>query len=160
IKRGGDKTYCLNQRAAAHAEAGEWDQADRDFVEAIKAGSQWDGTFTRRALLLLRAGDQAGYRQVCAAALERLGQTEDAGAAGGVAWTGALAPGGVTDYRPVIALAERAAQDDPKSHANDLGAVLLRAGRFDDALKVLGRALEFHGRGGDGYDRLLLAMTH
>src|SRR5262249_57941185 len=123
------------QRARAHAEAGEWDQADRDFAEAIKAGSQWAGAFTQRALLLLRAGDQAGYRQVCAAALERLGQTEDADTAGGVAWTCGLAANAVTDYRQAIALAERAAKEDPKSHANDLGAVLLRAGRPADALK-------------------------
>src|SRR5262249_33987901 len=127
---------------------------------AIKAGSQWDGAFTKRALLLLRAGDRAGYRQVCAAALERLGKTEDANTAGGVAWTCGLAAGAVPDYQPVIALAERAAREDPKSHANDLGAVLLRAGRPADALKSLERAVQVHGRGGDGYDRVLLALTH
>jgi tetratricopeptide (TPR) repeat protein len=160
IRLGGDKVYCLQQRAAARAEAGEWDQADKDLAEAIKAGTQWDGAFSRRALLLLRAGDQAGYRQVCAAALERLGKTEDADTAAGVAWTCALAADAVPDYRKAIALMERAAQEDPKSHANDLGAVLLRAGRPADALKALERAVEVHGRGGDGYDRLLLAMTH
>jgi WD40 repeat protein/predicted Zn-dependent protease len=160
VKRGGDKTYCLQMRATAHAEAGEWDPADRDLAEAVKAGTEWASAFTERALLRLRAGDQAGYRQVCAAALERLGQTEDADTAGGVAWACALGAGAVPDYQKAIALAERAAREDPKSHANDLGAILLRAGRFDDALNSLGRAAEVHGRGGDGYDRLLLAMTH
>jgi WD40 repeat protein/tetratricopeptide (TPR) repeat protein len=162
LRRGADRLYALQQRAIACAEWGQWDQADRDLADAIKGGSVWAGAFTMRAWLRVRAGDRAGYRQVCAAALERLGKTEDDDAAGSVAWTCALAADAVPDYRKPIDLAQRAVRQDAKSHsyAGDLGAVLFRAGRFADALKTLEQSVQLHGRGGDGYDCLFLAMTH
>ena len=43
---------------------------------------------------------------------------------------------------------------------NTLGAVLYRAGRFEEAVRQLKRSVEVHGAGGTPYDALFLAMAH
>ena len=59
-----------------------------------------------------------------------------------MAWACALAPDATTDWATAVALAEKAVQSDPKSamYLNTLGAVLYRAGRFDEALARLSEA--------------------
>ena len=70
--------------------------------------------------------------------LQRFGQTDKADDAYWVAWACALAPDATKDWATAVALAEKAVQSDPKSatYLNTLGAVLYRAGRFDEALRV------------------------
>ena len=71
--------------------------------------------------------------------LQRFGPTDKASDGHWVAWACALAPDAITDWTTAIALAEKAVQSDPKfvMYLNTLGAVLYRAGRFDEALARL-----------------------
>jgi hypothetical protein len=43
---------------------------------------------------------------------------------------------------------------------NTLGAILYRAGRFEEAIRQLRRAGELHGADGTPFDALFLAMAH
>ena len=74
--------------------------------------------------------------------LQRFGQTDKAGDHYWVAWACVLAPDATTDWATAVALAEKSVQSDPKSamYLNTLGAVLYRAGRFDEALARLSEA--------------------
>jgi len=74
--------------------------------------------------------------------LDHFGDTEDADNAHWVAWTCGLAPDAVADFSTPVALARKAAESYPTSvvclHA--LGAVLYRAGKFEEAIQRLTEA--------------------
>lgn len=61
-----------------------------------------------------------------------------------VTWTCALAPAAVDDDSPVIALARKAVDSEPDNaqYLTGLGAVLFRAGQFDEAQKTLHQSLD------------------
>ena len=79
--------------------------------------------------------------------LAQFAETEDAQTANFTAWSCALADDAVDDYSLPVALAERAVELDPDNdfHLKTLGAVLYRAGRFDEALAKLNEADELQG---------------
>jgi hypothetical protein len=78
-----------------------------------------------------------------------------------IAWACALGPRAVADYAWVVKLAELAAASKPaSSRLNTLGAILYRAGRFDEAVQQLGRAVDLRGADDSPYDALFLAMAH
>jgi tetratricopeptide (TPR) repeat protein len=90
----------------------------------------------------LAAGRLDEYRNTCAALLERDAQTKnpDTGALAVLAC--ATGPDAVGDWPKVIALAEMAVDRDPKwpRYQRALGAILYRAGRFQEALQHLNEA--------------------
>ena len=96
----------------------------------------------RCALVQLGATQTDAYQATCR---RMVGQFSDGTApADGnlVAWACTLAPDALSDWATAVALAEKAVQSDPKSafYLNTLGAVLYRAGRFDEALARLSEA--------------------
>jgi tetratricopeptide (TPR) repeat protein len=96
---------------------------------------------TRQILSLVAAGDFEGQRAACVNLLDRLGNTSNPNAANNLAWSCALAPGSVAFHEVLVRLAEIAEQGFPveQKHIvlNTLGAVLYRAGRFEDAIHRL-----------------------
>jgi hypothetical protein len=68
----------------------------------------------------------------------------------------------VADPAALLPLAERAAREaeDGAYSQEVLGAALYRAGRFEEAVKQLGRAVEKDGKGGAAGAQLFLAMAH
>ena len=82
------------------------------------------------------------YRQDCGEMLQRFGQTVEADDCHWVAWTCVLAPDDARDWATASVLADQAVQSDPQSarNLNTLGAVLYRAGRFNEALAHLSEA--------------------
>jgi tetratricopeptide (TPR) repeat protein len=119
------------------------------------------------ALALLGAGDTKGYGLVCAPMLQRFKDNADTEAAFWVVWTCALAPGAVGDWGPAIILAEKNLAADSKNcdKLQVLGAVLYRAGRFEDAAKRLTEAESAFKdakapRSAAAYTWLFLAMAH
>ena len=100
--------------------------------------------------------------------LGQFAETEDAQTANFTAWSCALAADAVGDFSLPIALAERAVELDPNNdfHLKNLGAILYRAGRIDEALAKLNEADELQGdprHGSDSspaYTWYFLAMTH
>nr|WP_143547803.1 serine/threonine-protein kinase [Rhodopirellula sp. SM50] len=80
-----------------------------------------------------------------------------------IVWSASLAPGLVDDYQAPIALARRGVENDPdnQQYLNGLGAILMRAGYYDEAKQQLQKALQ----AGDtdntssSYIHYFLAMT-
>ena len=72
----------------------------------------------------------------------------------------ALAPGGLTDYEPTIALARRSLEQRPDKPRWILGALLLRQGQYEAAAEELVRAYETVKTNTVIYEPWLLAITH
>ena len=121
---------------------GHQEEAFPDFRKAVELKSEDGLIWYQCAFGQLAAGRVDDYRQDCGAMLEQFSQTDRANNAYYVAWSCALAPDAVTDWATAVALAEKAVQSEPKSvtYLNTLGAVLYRAGRFDEALTRLSEA--------------------
>jgi WD40 repeat protein len=146
--------------AEAQAAAGRWDEAAAAYSAAFDAGDRSPRTRFRRALLLLAIGRPNEYRKACNEMLSDFGEILPAHVEDTVAWTCVVGPDATTDPARAAPLAE-AAVNGPADHAalNTLGAALYRAGRFEEALAALERALVAHGSGGTPHDWLFLAMT-
>jgi WD40 repeat protein/tetratricopeptide (TPR) repeat protein len=148
-------------RADANAELGRWAEAAADAARAVEMVPDSSGTWHREALLHLRAGDLARYRQTCDAMFRRLGQTKDWATLNDLVWVCCLGPGAASDPKSVVALAERSVP--PGANADNLrrlGAALCRAGRHDEAVTRLREAVGARKGGGEPVDWFLLAMAH
>jgi hypothetical protein len=124
-------------------------------------GDDW--TCFLDSALLVQAGELRAYQRACRRMLERVSKWADPRVAERIAKTCALAPSAVVDFERVVALAERAVQEEPSNRLTLLtrGLVEHRAGRFDRAVAwlmcVAPRA------GGDSVDALafaVLALVH
>jgi WD40 repeat protein/Flp pilus assembly protein TadD len=149
-------------RGLAEAELGHWEGAAAAYARAVELGATSDRVLSQHALLRLAVGDARGYRQACATMVKQFGRTGNAKIANNVAWVCSYAPDAVDDPAPVVRLAEQVAASHPKKYAtlNTLGAILYRAGRYDEAVQKLQEALEAHPRGGAPFDFLFLALAH
>jgi WD40 repeat protein/tetratricopeptide (TPR) repeat protein len=157
------------RRAEALAELGHWEEASRDGAKAIALGAGDVTIWYRQALVQLAIGDTTGYRATCTGMLDRFRPDDRAEEAPLVGMVCSLAPGGVADPARLLALLEKAVQ----SHAEDgvalsaLGAVLYRAGRFDEAVQRLDEAAKaphygagWSEQGGRACTGFLLALCH
>src|SRR5262249_28445176 len=126
-----------------------------------------------------KTGDTEGYQLACAGIADRLppvGRKLSAAEANNAARAFALGPNATDDWaRPLAwidhALAQVAALEkaNPETkdevprvrHAylNTHGAVLYRAGRFEEAAKVLREGMSLHPNGGEFHDWLFLALA-
>jgi tetratricopeptide (TPR) repeat protein len=167
----------VRRRGEDQAREGRWRAAADLFARAADGPADFDAGYLR-AVSLLRAGDVSGYRELCAAALAvfparaRLGTVDDA------AWLCALGPGAVPDWdRPLKLVAflragitrmEAQARPAEKGEVLQLkhvvlvtcGAVLYRAGRYQEAIDVLQTRVEAKSRVRDPHARAFLAMAH
>jgi len=93
----------------------------------------------RAALAQLVDGQTDSYRDTCRTMLQQFQDTETPVDGYWVAWTSLLGPGAVDDYGPVVQMAELAVEAKPDSvpYVNTLGAILYRAGRFEEAVERL-----------------------
>jgi tetratricopeptide (TPR) repeat protein len=127
-----------SRRGHIHAEMAEWRKADLDCTKAteLPGSTAWEWYY--HALLRLRLGDTGGYRRACATTLERFGKSNS----DWVIPTCLLGPDAVSDWPSVIALAEQPVAKNPNNYnnLNELGAVLYRAGRWEEAVKRLAEA--------------------
>jgi serine/threonine protein kinase/WD40 repeat protein/Tfp pilus assembly protein PilF len=137
-----DYVQAWSGRGVAHAGLGQWDKAAADFEKTTQLAPDDVQTWYFVALLRLHLGDDDGYRKACAGMLERFGQSSDLNAARWTSWACTLAPDATADWGPVITLAEKRLAAHPKNCdcLQNLGAVLYRAGRFDEAAKRLTEA--------------------
>jgi len=144
------------------ARSGRWDDAAVAFEEAFSLGARHVDAQARRVLFRHAQGDKTAYREACRQLLRMIEVSEHVPrVAHQIAWACALGPGAVSDYTRVVHLAEVAAASSPdSSRLNTLGAILYRAGRFEEAVRQLRRSVEIHGADGTPYDALFLAMSH
>lgn len=132
--------------------AGRWQEVEQEHRQAAELSEQLVADFPDvpkywadvahiwywQALAQLGAGQMEEYRGTCANMLQRFGRTEDPSIANLVAWTCILVQESVEDLGQVVQLAEKAVEaNDTIARLNTLGAVLYRAGRFDEAIQKL-----------------------
>src|SRR5262249_9230095 len=126
----------------AYAQLEEWQKASEAFERATTSLPAYPLACYSLAMLELRRGDRAGYRKVCSTMLERFERPGYPGDAYWIAWTCVLAPDAVADWTKALRFAEHAYADNGKNYdrINHLGAVLYRAGRFQEAAQRLTEA--------------------
>jgi tetratricopeptide (TPR) repeat protein/predicted Ser/Thr protein kinase len=91
----------------------------------------WDN----QAQAHLAAGNVAAYRRVCAEMLNRYGSTEDPIVADRLVWTCANRSNSLPDVAALLPLADLAVVGFPGA-ARTRGAALVRAGRYEEALRT------------------------
>ena len=115
------------------------------------------------ALIQLATGDRDGYRSTVMRYLDLSRDERDPQDAFFAAWTAALASSSPSELEIAIQLAERAIEQQPddQQFLNGIGAILMRAGRYEEAATHLQRALsvEGAGRNSNAYVHYFLAMT-
>jgi tetratricopeptide (TPR) repeat protein len=131
------------------------------YVKAVSLGSNDERAWRHQARNRLLANDLTGYRRACAEVVARFGSTRVPELAREMANMCLLRPDAVTDFRPVLGMAERAWKHSPEGpvQLTTLGAALFRLGRLDPARKRLQEAVLRHGQGGLPQTWLLLALV-
>jgi serine/threonine protein kinase/WD40 repeat protein/tetratricopeptide (TPR) repeat protein len=132
-----------------------------------------------QAVACLKAGDAAGYRAACAGMAERLPRGDPKLShheSNSAARATTLGPDATADWARALAwtdhaLARLAEIEKARPALKELvrrerhrflstrGAVLYRAGRFEEAVKVLREAMSLHPDGGEAYGWLFLALA-
>src|SRR5262249_36489815 len=131
--------WAWNGRGEVYAQLQEWDKAGCDFAKSVELAPQQHLPHYRHALARLALADTKHFRAACAGMLTRFGTSRDPNVVFWTVWTCVPAPDAVPDWGPVVQLAEKAVADDPKNCDKllNLGAVLYRAGRYQEAAKRL-----------------------
>jgi tetratricopeptide (TPR) repeat protein len=147
-------------RGRAYAERKQYDKAAADLARAVALGRNDVTTWYQEVLLRLAGGDLAGYRRACLRMVRRFADSDNPATGRTLVWSCALAPDAVADLKPLVQRAERLAKEHPKDadYLQTLGAMLYRAGRFEDAARQLEEAVKLRGK--DAGDALFLAMAH
>jgi tetratricopeptide (TPR) repeat protein len=154
------------ERGNVFANLGQWDNATADFSKAIELNPNDMGSWYFRALVCLQLGDRAGYRKACAAMLAHFSSSLSPEAVDITPWTCIQIPDGLDDWSRLVQLTEKtlAADRDNGDRLATLGAVLYRAGRFQEAARRLTEAEAAFLKAKDpaktmAYTCLFLAMT-
>jgi serine/threonine protein kinase/WD40 repeat protein/Flp pilus assembly protein TadD len=163
LRLAADEFDAWEELATAHAELGQWDLAESRFRTATdRLSPASPAAWEARAWLTLRRGDHDSYRRVCAGLLGRYGRVTDPDQANSVAWTCAIGPPEGMDLSRALLLAELALyrHSEERNHLHTLACVLYRRGRYAEAVRLLTRSVAKHGKSGDVWDHLFLAMAH
>ncbi len=155
--------------AARAAASGDWPRA----ALLLRRGLDLSTDITQSlavaydlAVTLVTLGDLEGYQALCTRAVAKVDSTSDPSLDNLAAWICVLAPqAGADTALAAVKLAESAVaattSDSERANVlNTLGAVLYRAGRFDEAIDRLMEGVRY--RGGDTlpHDLAFLALAH
>jgi serine/threonine protein kinase/WD40 repeat protein len=145
-----------------HARSGRISDAIASYREAIGQGHPGADVWYHLGLMYLLKGDHSAYREVCERLIQSFGASEPPPlTANNIAWSCAVGPQALADYRRAIQLAEASVSSRPAQYRlNTLGAILHRSGQPAKAIVQLERAVASHGAGGTAHDAVFLAMAH
>jgi tetratricopeptide (TPR) repeat protein len=101
-------TVVSEDQALAHVNLGQWDQAASVYALLVEADPNEHLYWFRSAPLYLQTGKVEEYRRVCREMLTRFGNTDKPEIAERTARICSLAPEAVSDFAPVLELADRA----------------------------------------------------
>jgi tetratricopeptide (TPR) repeat protein len=168
IEAAPDAGWAYSGRARAHLEQEHWSEAaadiERGLVEAEPRFRRW----YELGLLQAYLGDAEGYRDTCSRMIDAFGEAEDATSRHFAVWTSALVPAALDDCTAAVEIASAMAAEsaeDPAEHQN-LGVILYRADRAEEALAALTEAERLRDAGGDvsntspAYLWYLLSIVH
>ena len=153
IDGGGDRRI-LEERGAIHSRMGRFAEAAADYGRTHNA---WN-----HACNLLLAGDEAGYRKVCAALLARHEKDSSHGSLFSAARACTLGEGAVDAPRRVLDMAKRAVDASPTTswYRRTLATAHLRAGDFDEAIALHSKLLGDKASASATLHWLPLAIAH
>jgi tetratricopeptide (TPR) repeat protein len=150
-------------RGEKYREQFEFELALADMKQASELNSEYFAGPYHRAVVALGADDQATYRDACQKHLTDFADLDRPIETYLVTWTCALAEHAIDDYGVVISLARHAADKDPERnmYLTGLGAILMRAGKYDEARTQLEHALAAGDLSGTSpsFTRYFVAMT-
>jgi serine/threonine protein kinase/WD40 repeat protein/Flp pilus assembly protein TadD len=170
----------LIERAADRAAgSGDWKRAATVLTTLARNPDVPTQVRSLQAVACLKVGDAAGYRAACAGIAKQLrpvGPNLSVGEAVNAAMAFTLGPNATDDWTKPLAWSDHAlarllafekANPDKKDalrrekqlFLSTRGAVLFRAGRFEEAVKVLGEAMTYHAQGGDFDNWVVLALA-
>jgi serine/threonine protein kinase/WD40 repeat protein/Flp pilus assembly protein TadD len=175
----GAEPALVEKSADRSAELGDWKRAAALLRTVTRVPDFNSPLPYQQAIACLKAGDAAGYRAVCATAAERMATANPMGIhhqANRAARVAVLGPNATDDWARALgwidqALSRLAEIEKARPNLKDLiqrerhrflntrGAVLYRAGRFEEAAKVLREAMPLDHAGGDFHDWLFLALA-
>ena len=114
-----------------------------------------------RLLVQLESGDLEGYRRVPPPCSTGSARSSTQGGPAALVWWSTVVPDVLPDPALAVKLAERAIGEGAGHLARrSLGGILLRLGRFEEAIRWLDKAVISHGHGGDDLLWLMLALGH
>jgi len=178
IRLGAEPT--LIERATDRAAgSGDWKRAATLLTKMARNPDLPMPTRYLQAVACLKAGDAAGYRAACAGMAERLPRGDPKMShheSNSAARAATIGPNGTNDWARALswtdhALARLAEIEKARPALKELiqrerhrflttrGAVLCRAGRFEEAVKVLREAMNFHADVNEFNDWLFLALA-
>lgn len=131
-------------RGIAYKRLDRLSEARADLSRAIELRIKTKEDRHQAALLALDLDEHSKYRELCTDAIKSVDSVSVATTLDSAVWTCAMAPSAVEDYGKVIALAKKALETQPESDLfrNSLGAILYRAGRFQESITELTRVRE------------------
>jgi WD40 repeat protein/serine/threonine protein kinase len=137
-------------------------EAAECFRKAVELGRPVATVWPSYALLLCMLGEEQAHQEFCADLLKHHGKSDDVTICKYVVFCCKLAPHAVADWGPVVKLARKVVAARPRSAwaKADLAAVLVRAGRFDEAMKEFEKLRELRGEKGSPRDWLFLGLAH
>jgi tetratricopeptide (TPR) repeat protein len=117
------------------------------------------------AAIKLLGGDEVEYRQWTRQLTQAIKTPSDALIINGVAWTWCLGAHEAADVLPIVQMVQaelsKATQSSQRNELmNTMGALLYRAGRFDEAISKLNASIDANGNGGVIEDWLFLSMAN
>ena len=129
-------------RAMARGESKAWDAANQDWTLAFAQGFADVKTSCFLALAQLHRGDEQNYRRICAQLVNKLGTTTDEDARFRFAWACGHGPLALDDLKVPLEVASKLVEEnlDCAAYQCTLGALLYRAGRYDEAAERLRKA--------------------
>jgi tetratricopeptide (TPR) repeat protein len=153
-----------------HAQQGQWKEALAHTNKAIRLGRDDPNMLFDRALLSLQTGDVEGYGAHCRSMLERYESSDDPAVIKWVAMAAAVRAGALDDYAELVEHVRRSVSIvggiDGPTFRFYLGAVLVRAGRYAEAVMEL-EPMDHHlGAAGAKVDlppvhyKFMLAICH
>jgi WD40 repeat protein len=149
------------RRGNAAAAQGQWDRASTEYARALDLGADGRRFGYPMALACLMSGSSE-YGHICARLLEQLDNPKSVDDANNLAWIFALGPVPSADLVRPIQWSEKTVANNPRAYQNfnTLGALLYRAGRYEDSIRRLKEAIGVQGQGGTVHDWLFLAMAY
>jgi WD40 repeat protein/serine/threonine protein kinase/tetratricopeptide (TPR) repeat protein len=161
LERGAENTFLMrlgDDLASKH----QWAPAAVAYSEVPERGPVAAPSWQRFAVAALMAEDRQRYRKLCGVILGGVGDQPTWGTANTAAWTCALGPDGQSDYTRAVALARHGLTAPPALRhiaLNTLGAILYRAGRYEEAIARLQEGITLRGQAVP-QDLPFLAMAH
>jgi WD40 repeat protein/serine/threonine protein kinase/tetratricopeptide (TPR) repeat protein len=147
------------------AQAGLWSLGAAAYASVVDRDPGPFMSWERQAVGLLKGGARKRYDKLCARLATGSFEINHFSLTNAAAWVCALAPDAIGDYTPLIARMDQIVKATPPSTVrhdllNTLGAILYRAGRFEDAVARLTEGI--HDAGGQGVfeDWVFLALAH